>query len=212
MRCAKHNEETSVTCGRCETPVCPRCMVHSDVGVRCKTCAPVQTRPLSERLPLLGGGVGSILAIILVVALIGTGGSLLAGGGADDPMDFYDDYLQNYEEGGDVTVGEVVDPWTPEDGDSVPSGEARLIAIEVLVEADSSSDLGYYATPYEFQLKDEESFVYGPVTYDQPQAQPALPDVSLQPGEKAQGWVTFEVPEDSDIRTLEVGTKEIELP
>ena len=211
MRCSKHNEETSVTCGRCETPVCPRCMVHTDVGVRCKTCAPVQARPLSQRLPLLGGGVGSILAIILVVALIGTGGSLLAGGGADDPSDFYDDdYLEEFQTG-EVTVLEVADPWTPEDGSDAPPDGRRFVAIELLIEVDASEELPHYVYSYDYQLKDAENFVYAPVGYGEVQAQPTLPDVDLEPGEKTQGWVTFEVAEDSDLVSLTAGTKVIDL-
>jgi hypothetical protein len=186
-------------------------MVHSDVGVRCKTCAPVQARPLSERLPLLGGGVGSILAIILVVALIGTGGSLLAGGGADDISDFYDDdYLQEFQNG-DVTVLEVVDPWVPEEAADAPAEGRRFVAVEVLVEVDASEELPHYVYSYDYQLKDTEDFVYAPVGYGETRAEPPLPDVDLEPGEKTQGWVTFEVDEDSDLVSLTTGTKVIDL-
>ncbi|MBN9389452.1 MAG: hypothetical protein J0I20_15595 [Chloroflexi bacterium] len=38
--CARHpNVETLLRCGRCNTPICPRCMVHSGVGIRCPDCA-----------------------------------------------------------------------------------------------------------------------------------------------------------------------------
>jgi hypothetical protein len=38
--CARHpNTETMLRCGRCDTPICPRCMVHSGVGIRCPDCA-----------------------------------------------------------------------------------------------------------------------------------------------------------------------------
>ena len=38
--CHKHKREaTRVTCGRCERPICPKCMVLSAAGVRCKDCA-----------------------------------------------------------------------------------------------------------------------------------------------------------------------------
>jgi hypothetical protein len=59
VRCAKHNEETAVSCGRCEAPVCMRCMVHSDVGVRCRSCAPARMSGPSAPAVLLycGGGV-----------------------------------------------------------------------------------------------------------------------------------------------------------
>ncbi|MFN3650727.1 MAG: hypothetical protein ACK47B_14220 [Armatimonadota bacterium] len=38
--CARHKkEQTRVTCGRCEAPVCTRCAVYGPVGVRCRDCA-----------------------------------------------------------------------------------------------------------------------------------------------------------------------------
>ncbi|MFQ6019405.1 MAG: hypothetical protein ACE5KW_01460 [Dehalococcoidia bacterium] len=50
MRCARHPEaETGLTCGRCETPVCPKCLMMTDVGVRCQTCVPKRS-PLLEQV------------------------------------------------------------------------------------------------------------------------------------------------------------------
>src|ERR1700689_4472560 len=38
--CAKHkNVVTRVTCGRCEKPICPKCLIIGPAGVRCKDCA-----------------------------------------------------------------------------------------------------------------------------------------------------------------------------
>jgi len=53
MRCAYHsNTETDLTCGRCDTPICPRCLVHTEVGIRCPGCA------LQERRRLLPSVIG----------------------------------------------------------------------------------------------------------------------------------------------------------
>ena len=49
--CARHKKElTRVTCGRCETPICHKCLVLSPAGVRCKDCA-------RNRVPLRARGV-----------------------------------------------------------------------------------------------------------------------------------------------------------
>ncbi len=38
--CFKHKkEQTRVQCGRCERPICSKCMVMGPAGVRCKSCA-----------------------------------------------------------------------------------------------------------------------------------------------------------------------------
>jgi len=42
--CWKHKKETTrVTCGRCEKPICHRCMVVGANGVRCHQCAKNRT-------------------------------------------------------------------------------------------------------------------------------------------------------------------------
>jgi hypothetical protein len=46
--CPVDNVETGLRCGRCDTPICPRCMVMSPVGARCKTCAPMRRAPMYE--------------------------------------------------------------------------------------------------------------------------------------------------------------------
>lgn len=38
--------ETALRCSRCETPICPRCLIHSPVGARCKDCARVMRSPI----------------------------------------------------------------------------------------------------------------------------------------------------------------------
>lgn len=49
--CSKHvREPTRVTCGRCEKPICPKCMVVGSAGVRCKECA-------KNRVPMRARGV-----------------------------------------------------------------------------------------------------------------------------------------------------------
>lgn len=51
-RCHRHpHTRTSLSCGRCTIPICPRCLVHTDVGIRCPKCAP-PSRP--SRAHLLG--------------------------------------------------------------------------------------------------------------------------------------------------------------
>src|SRR5579864_5153263 len=42
--CAKHPAEvTLVRCGRCDKPICVRCMVDSPVGKKCRDCAKNRT-------------------------------------------------------------------------------------------------------------------------------------------------------------------------
>jgi hypothetical protein len=92
MQCARHpNVETELTCGRCETPICPRCAVFTDVGARCPACAPARKLPQFEIGPLYlvrgaaaalaaGAGLGAVwgllgglffFALLLVGALVG---------------------------------------------------------------------------------------------------------------------------------------------
>ena len=46
MKCALHPDvETNLRCGKCEKPICPRCMVQTPVGARCKECARLYKLP-----------------------------------------------------------------------------------------------------------------------------------------------------------------------
>ena len=46
LHCARHPAvETLLRCGRCETPICPRCSVMTPVGARCPDCARVRRPP-----------------------------------------------------------------------------------------------------------------------------------------------------------------------
>ncbi len=83
IRCARHpNIETGLACGRCGTPICPRCMVMTDVGARCPTCAPRRKLPQFEISPLFllqglatalvaGAAVGAAWGLILPDGTLG---------------------------------------------------------------------------------------------------------------------------------------------
>ena len=46
MQCATHPDvETELGCSRCGKPICPRCLVYTPVGTRCRECANVRRIP-----------------------------------------------------------------------------------------------------------------------------------------------------------------------
>ncbi len=46
MSCAAHPKVlTTLRCGKCGKPICPRCMVQTPVGARCPQCAGLKTLP-----------------------------------------------------------------------------------------------------------------------------------------------------------------------
>ena len=65
--CKRHPEvETSVSCGRCGDPICPRCMIHAPVGVRCPDCGKSRPAPTFDvSTPFLLRGIGAGLAVAL---------------------------------------------------------------------------------------------------------------------------------------------------
>lgn len=72
LRCARHpNTETVLRCGRCDAPICARCMIMSPVGARCPTCAQVKRFPLMlkpgelARAVGYGLGVGALGTLVL---------------------------------------------------------------------------------------------------------------------------------------------------
>ncbi len=66
LRCERHGAGTRLTCAECGVPICPRCMVRTDVGLRCENCA-APSRPAEEA----AAGIARRLAIAIVAALAG---------------------------------------------------------------------------------------------------------------------------------------------
>ena len=52
MKCAAHPQvETNLTCSRCGTPICPKCLIQTPVGARCRKCAGLKRLPTYEITP-----------------------------------------------------------------------------------------------------------------------------------------------------------------
>ena len=83
--CAKHPDvQTNLRCNRCEKLICPQCMVHSPVGVRCPDCAQVRriptydvTRPVLARaiaagvvLGIASGLAAGFISLLLPIFLL----------------------------------------------------------------------------------------------------------------------------------------------
>jgi len=80
LYCKRHpSVETGLRCGRCDTPICPKCAVFTDVGARCPECAPPRKLPQFEVGPgyVLRGALAGIVAGAIVGGLWGL---LLPGG------------------------------------------------------------------------------------------------------------------------------------
>ncbi|MBI3977349.1 MAG: B-box zinc finger protein [Chloroflexi bacterium] len=69
LRCAEHpGVETVLRCGKCDRPICPRCLVQTPVGARCRQCAQLRRSPVYSVSPAqyargLGAGMGLALAV-----------------------------------------------------------------------------------------------------------------------------------------------------
>ncbi len=76
LYCARHpNVETYLRCGKCGTPICPRCLVQTPVGARCPDCANLSRLPTFNVTPeffargmvaagVSGGVIGVLWAIL----------------------------------------------------------------------------------------------------------------------------------------------------
>jgi hypothetical protein len=52
MNCYRHkNVETAVSCGRCDRPICPKCMISGPAGMRCPECASLRSTALYKIHP-----------------------------------------------------------------------------------------------------------------------------------------------------------------
>jgi hypothetical protein len=71
VHCARHpNVETVLRCGRCDTPICPRCLVPTPVGARCPDCARVKRFAFLVKPREFARAAGMGLAVAAVGAMI----------------------------------------------------------------------------------------------------------------------------------------------
>lgn len=85
-RCAADpSVETYLRCGRCDKPICPRCMIQTPVGSRCRDCAQLRKLPMFVLRPKdylkaigasLGAGIGTAIVLTLILALVPFAGFL----------------------------------------------------------------------------------------------------------------------------------------
>ncbi len=72
MRCATHPEiETNLKCGKCGKPICPKCLVQTPVGARCRDCAKLYKLP-TYRVPAgyYLRAAGTALGMAIVCGLV----------------------------------------------------------------------------------------------------------------------------------------------
>jgi hypothetical protein len=72
--CKKHPRvETNLRCGKCDELICPDCMVHTPVGVRCGDCAQVRRVPtydVSTQFIARGIAAGASLGVAFGVLFV----------------------------------------------------------------------------------------------------------------------------------------------
>lgn len=80
LTCATHRDvPTVLRCGKCDRPICSRCLVHTPVGPRCRDCARLRPLPVFQVGPLLylrAAATGLALAVAagLVWSMVPFGG------------------------------------------------------------------------------------------------------------------------------------------
>lgn len=69
VTCAAHPDvETALRCSKCDKPICPRCLVQTPVGARCRECAQLRRLPTFDLRPALflrAVGIGVLAAIVV---------------------------------------------------------------------------------------------------------------------------------------------------
>lgn len=70
--CARHSKtESNLACGRCGDSICPRCLVHGPVGIRCPKCAHTSPLPtLDVPMSFIIRGFCAGIAIALFVGIV----------------------------------------------------------------------------------------------------------------------------------------------
>jgi hypothetical protein len=98
MQCATHPDvETELACGKCGRPICPRCMVYTPVGARCRECANLRKLPQYNisvvfmlrafaAAAVVGAGLGVVWGVISPLPLLGFVAGLGVGYGVGEAV------------------------------------------------------------------------------------------------------------------------------
>ncbi|MCC7366195.1 MAG: site-2 protease family protein [Dehalococcoidia bacterium] len=69
-QCNSHDFASTLACGRCEAPLCARCVVTTAVGTRCRACAPSFTsRAARSSIAIPEAGALRVLVFLAAVAI-----------------------------------------------------------------------------------------------------------------------------------------------
>lgn len=77
LNCEAHGQPTRITCVDCGSPICPKCLVRTEVGTKCQACAaPAEVRVTTvggrrRWIPVAAGAL--VVAIAIVVAIVASG-------------------------------------------------------------------------------------------------------------------------------------------
>src|SRR3990170_407576 len=83
--CQRHpSVESALRCGRCETLICPRCLVFTPAGTRCPDCAKLRRPVMYElgvshylRAAAVAIGLGAVMGVVgAFLVPVGVGGFL----------------------------------------------------------------------------------------------------------------------------------------
>lgn len=68
--CEAHGVETRLQCVNCGAPICLRCQVRTEVGLKCPKCAAVPEAPQRRNRAGLVAGLGAAVVVIAIVAIV----------------------------------------------------------------------------------------------------------------------------------------------
>ena len=68
LTCEQDNAPTRLTCTQCATPICPRCLVRTPVGLKCPTCGTRREAPSASR-PARRWLVPVVVAVVLAAVI-----------------------------------------------------------------------------------------------------------------------------------------------
>lgn len=82
LKCERHHTPTHLACAQCGKPACPRCLVWTEVGQKCRTCVPGRSGSSRARMSQLVV-VGSLVAALILAFAI-AGGAFSGDSSSDD--------------------------------------------------------------------------------------------------------------------------------
>lgn len=214
QKCVPHGTPTLLRCATCDTPVCPKCGIWTEVGQKCPTCGPHgRGRSRRRRIVSLSLTAAAAIAVVAFVAYLGSDAFQKTDATPPPPVQTKGMGDEAIDQGVAFVVERfecAVQTLEFEGRQDEPNGRFCFLTVRVRNsrsnDAVFSGDEQYLvdAEKRRFDFDLEATILYARPTEEDLEAEDIFIIDELAPGEETQGVLVYDIPDSANIVEAEL--------